>query len=231
MVNRSILGYRVRNSLFNDLLGFWRLDEASGTVLDSSGNAYNGTASGGITRNVSGKIRTAYQFGGVDGSVVINSASLLSALNGRNVLSVSFWANALLYENNKCAFSIGDDGTGNMLSFYPYYNAGGKGGFNGVAVWYNGETIMNPASALLADGTWNNFIYVQNGATSHELFINGVSVASATNSKSISASIDMVAIGAYGDGEEFYTRGVDHVKVWKKALNALEISTEKSYVD
>lgn len=213
------------------MLGWWRLDESSGNAKDSSGNGYDGTIIGGVTQNVAGKIRTAYQFDGVNGVVRMNQAGLASAINGITALTISFWASALAYENNKCAFSMGDDGTNNMIAIYPYYNAGGKDGFNGIAVWYNGTTIMNPASALLANGTMNHFTYRQTNATTHELFVNKVSVATSATSKTMIGTSDMVVIGGYGDGEEFYTYRSDHNKLWKRALTNTEISTDGSYVD
>lgn len=71
-------------------LGFWRLAETSGGVLDNSGNGYNGSATGGVTRNqggaLVGDLSTSYQF---DGTGAVEIPGVPAAVGGKT--TVELW--------------------------------------------------------------------------------------------------------------------------------------------
>jgi len=72
------------------LIGWWKLDESSGTVAhDSSGNGHNGTLKGGPTW-VLGKVDGALLFDGVDDYVEIGSVGI----SGMDTRTVVAWVRA-----------------------------------------------------------------------------------------------------------------------------------------
>ena len=78
-----------------DLVGWWRLDEGSGTTAaDMSGNGNDGTLQGDTTW-VTGQIGKALQFDGVDDFVQVPHAEILTM---DNEVTVMAWINTERYE-------------------------------------------------------------------------------------------------------------------------------------
>jgi hypothetical protein len=208
------------------LQAYLRLDQASGNMIDGSRFGRTWTNLGSPTRSVAGKWGSCSQYDGVNDIDKCEAADLLSTFSGASALTISCWASATALADLDCAFSIGDDNTNNMIGLYPYWDEAGVARFR---VWYNATYIINAASGVLANGTLNHFCYRQTSATSHEGFVNGVSIDTDATSKTIPASIDMAAIGGYGDGEDFYTGKIDHVKLWNRALTTEEIVQDSKH--
>ena len=226
MLRGGVTKMRAKNSLYNGLLGWWRLDESSGNALDSSGNDYQGTVNG-ATQDVTGHIRTAYDFDGVNDNVDITDSGLMTSLQGLSAFTVSFWAAVTSYEADEAAFGMGEEGTNDVLSIYPYQDGGKKG--DQIEVWYDGESIIAESNTTPADGSFHNFVFVQTSATEHEIFIDGVSAGTDTTSKTLAASTDIVNIGSYDGNEEYFDGIVDHVQIWDRALTDAEVDLLSDY--
>ncbi|NET03355.1 MAG: filamentous hemagglutinin N-terminal domain-containing protein [Symploca sp. SIO2B6] len=68
--------------LADNPVGYWRLEETSGTTaFDSSGNNFNGTYRGGASQGVAGVSGTAAEFDGVSGAVDIGTIEPDSSLD------------------------------------------------------------------------------------------------------------------------------------------------------
>jgi len=213
-----------QTALYDESLqGYWLLDESSGNALDSSGNGYDMIVTG-ATQGAAGHINTAYDFDGVNDDASVNAAALNSTFSGTSVITIAFWASSAAYNALDAAFAIGNDNTDDVLAIYPYF-AGGMGAEQ-INVWYDGEFIFAVANTLLADGTLNHFCYVQRSATDHELYINGVSVATDATSKAISAAMDNVTIGAYDPtNNEPFDGIIDQVRLYNVALTDPQIAS------
>jgi hypothetical protein len=59
-------------SASSDVVSYWKLDDASGTVVDSSGNSRHGTANGGPTYGETGKVGDAMGFDGSNDYIDLN---------------------------------------------------------------------------------------------------------------------------------------------------------------
>lgn len=81
----SVMGAKDQSYLSNNLLGYWKLDESSGNVSDSSGNSLTLT-NNGVTTFVGGKFANGSNHNGT--TQYFNTAT---AING--IKTVSFWAN------------------------------------------------------------------------------------------------------------------------------------------
>ncbi|MCX6702567.1 MAG: prepilin-type N-terminal cleavage/methylation domain-containing protein [Candidatus Wolfebacteria bacterium] len=71
------------------LVGYWKFDEGSGTLYDSSGRGNNGTQAGGVTYGVAGRVGNALSFDGLDDYVTAPDSSSLNF--GTRSYSVSLW--------------------------------------------------------------------------------------------------------------------------------------------
>jgi len=90
------------------LIGWFRLDETSGTIVaDSSGQGNNGTI-GGTPEWVAGKLGGAMQFSG-DDSITLPAGTMGL---GPNVGSVAFWVNTGAPSAIYTIFWAGDNTTG-----------------------------------------------------------------------------------------------------------------------
>jgi len=190
-------------SRYNGLEVWLPFDGASGAPKELSGNRRSFVVTG-ATQGVSAlDLGLAIDFDGVDDHVTSTEAALLSIFDGSVNHTISLWAASDAYRIDHAAFGIGASDSGDNLAIYPYYDAGM--GATQVWVWYDGGYIFQVDSTLLADGTFNHFCLVQRTATSHELYINGVSVGTDSTNKAIAASVAQQTWGAYDDftNEEF----------------------------
>ncbi len=206
------------------MLLWWRFDYSSGTARDSSGNGYNGTVFG-ATRGVTGHIKDAFDFDGVNDYVISTASGLCSSLQNSSEYAISFWAKAPNgYASDHCALSI-DIFAFNGLCIYPYQD-GGKSG-DQVEIWYNGTSVN--ASNTADETVWNNFIFNQVSSTDIEMYVNGTS-AFTHSGDSLGALCLSVTVGAYAGGvSEEYDGSIDHVQIWDRSLTDDEIDWIQEY--
>ena len=211
------------DELYDGLIFWHQLNELSGSPADRSGSSYSGTISG-ATQGVTGQEGYAVSTDGVTDSVDWSQASLLSALQGLTTITVAFWCAGNSFETDDAAFSIADAGTNGALAIYPYNNTGGMMGVDNAYVWYNNTEILAATGVPAANGTFNHYCFRQTDATTHEFFINGTSVDTAGDNKSIDGGTDIVSIGSYDSAAEFFSGEVDDARIYNRALSDAEIT-------
>ncbi len=79
------------------------MNEASGAIIDSSGNGDNGTQLGGVTYDFSGKLNSAMNFDGVDDYIEVNSVTNKNTLDGAN--TIMGWIKLNDWTGSKTLFS------------------------------------------------------------------------------------------------------------------------------
>ena len=126
-------------------------------------------------------------------------------------------ASAPAFANFEAGFSITDGGD-DEFGMYPYNDIGG----NGFSIWYNGETLFSGGGTAPADGSFHDFVFRSNGATDHEIFVDGVSEGTSVTSKTMIGTIDTVNTGSFG-GFEFYTGNLQGPIIWLRGLTDDEI--------
>lgn len=140
-------------SLSDGLVGYWKMDENTGTVVgDSSGVGNTGTfATGDATPSwSSGKYGVGVSFDGVNDYINFGNPNLSSLTNA----TISFWrkgpstpANWLLFQGQSSVYYImaTSGGTGN---FY-HSNAGGN-----KTIYVDGKVVLAPPS----DNNWHHYV-------------------------------------------------------------------------
>ena len=153
-----------------DLIGYWNLDETTGsTALDSTSNARHGTLNGGFTfdtDNVSGQLGDALSFDGTDDFIDIPDG--FSSF--RNGLSLSIWAYPTAATNWARFFDFGNGAANNNILLAR------RGTSNDLAFEiYNGSSSSGQiiAAGVIELNTWQMFTATMNAAGAVTLYKNG----------------------------------------------------------
>jgi len=194
-----------------NLIGWWKLDEASGNVISDSignddGNATN-MAAGNI--GLTGKINNAIDFDGVDDYVETINYNIVESN-----FSISTWI--------KCR------NVGPRQPFLEEDLASGKGfmvELNGSTVrFWNGYSQLSGSIGLSSD-IWYLIVVTFDG-TNRYLYINDVLDNSVATTFGTTSSENLnIGLGEWNaGGNEFYFGGLmDDVRIYNKALSLSEI--------
>jgi hypothetical protein len=202
------------------LVGYWTLDESSGsTAADSSGNSNAGTVAG-TTSWTSGKFGGAFQFNGSTYIKVPNSASL--SISGSQI-SFGAW----YYHTASTDGYI----LGKTVSDYTYMLGVDKGAQQFAVYLKTGGTVRTlrwpgsvPNALSQYNNTWVHLFVTYDGATI-TAYVNGAKAATLAATGNINATSDAFAIGARG-GDGSWTRfsgTIDDVRIYNRALAASEV--------
>jgi prepilin-type N-terminal cleavage/methylation domain-containing protein len=196
------------------LVGYWPLDEGSGTqAIDLSGNGNTGSWSGSTPYYTGGKIG-AYggNFNGINDYVNLGTSSLFNSAN----ITLSAWINT----NNSAST---EDITAKELQFKYRVSAAHFEyliSCNGLSWNITTGNISN-----VQNNTWYYTAMTVNSLTQSVLFyVNG----QLANSSSLPCSIstynsNTMDIGSYDSGAELFSGVIDDVRIYNRALSAAEI--------
>ncbi|PSH02270.1 MAG: hypothetical protein BRC26_01410, partial [Nanohaloarchaea archaeon QH_8_44_6] len=223
--NSGVLGVGYLNGsnpsgsgLVSGLVGFWRLDGVSGSVVDYSGNNNDGSYVGD-GRGVQGVFGTGgfgFDYGSRDNLTV----SVDSSLDFEGEVTVSAWVN------------LGDepDGSTNYQHKVVY---GDNDGYNSDTYdlrrgpndweWEVNGSVTECADGVCdapAVGSWQHVVGVANG-THIVLYVNGVM----RNATGFSSGIgeEGLAIGSQGGDNKHFNGSIDEVRVYDRGLSQQEI--------
>ena len=196
-------------------VGWWKLDEGSGsTAIDSSGKGNTGTwfgtpAGSGGTYYVAGKIGPyAGKFDGTPLGAYKNHINLpLLGLVGNVPFSVALWVNPASSSSVEEPFSF----TGSeIVRNYPSA---------GNLTFYNGSVRLTGTFPVI--NSWHHIVLISN--SSHLTFyVDGMQNATATYAATVSNSF--YAIGWSGPQSVYGFNGIiDDVRIYNRALSAAEI--------
>ncbi len=206
-----VIASGAKQSLSNGLVGYWKMDEASwsgvaGEVLDASGTGNNGVAAGATHKPTTGagKFGNGGVFDGVDDYVSIPYNNI------GGTLTYSLWTKSSISGGGYRMFSYMStliQLTGNNITF-----------FSNI---YSGDTTTKTFTVV--SDVWYNIIVTHTGTTT-EIFVNGVSLGSATDQVINTANSNTNAIGAYlFAGGNYYTGSIDEVRIYNRALSPKEV--------
>lgn len=208
-------------ALIDNLVSYWKLDEASGQRADSHDSLPLDQSSGTINDFTPGKIINAANFVPADVSVLISANTLTQT--GLNNFSISFWATF-------------DDITSGRIPMAHWANASGnwdwKFEINGSGKMtmqlYDGSTQTSTVGTnTLSVGPWHHFVFTYNGSAAlgsrGKLYLNGILNTASDNTTATHQTWEgKTTIG----GRQFGTSGVNHdglideVGFWSRTLTA-----------
>ncbi len=198
-----------------NLVGWWKLNEGSGSIAyDSSGNNNTGTLVGNPLW-VPGQISGALEF---RGSQYVNCGSN-SVLQIQNEISVTCWIKIDEFQNSwETIISKGDDSyrlsrsatTGNAVHF----------GINGTTAegwgWFDGTVVVT-------DNQWHHVAGIYDGAQGM-IYVDGVLDRAVPSTGQINASNFDFLIGENAQASNRNLNGVvDDVRIYNRALTEREL--------
>lgn len=226
-------GQVTRKTVSNSgLVGYWAMNEATGTVaMDSSGNGNSGTISGATWGT--GKRGQSLNFDGSDDYMSISDANALD-LSTQGTLSI--WA--------KSDRSMPSDDTN---YYYRNFISKSYGGSTATVVysfhWHGTNTLselrmcISTGAALtcqtynvgsLTIGAWYNFVVTwDTTANSLIFYVNGSNVSSLTNTNPAQNSATPLYVGGCTFGcasNQNWDGQLDDARVYNRALSATEIA-------
>ena len=216
---------------YSNLLGYWKFNEASGAIVDSSshGHAQAFSGAGTRTQGVDGKVGNALYLG--PNSWISNSttAAFFRAQTTTS-LTYSIWVNPLKTRNSTAQAATGVTGVGGQ-SYAIYPQNSGVGGIAGVgvSVGTNGISVFEHGSGHLPSllvhnmtiSDWTHIVVVYDNKVP-KLYVNGVFIKNGVTSTRTS----VFPAHTLGDGSNSYglfNGYVDEYGVWAEALTAAEI--------
>ena len=196
-----------------NLVGYWRFDETSGTTaVDSSTYGNNGTLNN-ATRTDSGKYGRALVFNGTNARVTIpNSASLQLT----TAMTLMAWVNPSTVTSawRDVIYKGSDNYYLEAMSTNSSRPAGGG--------TFGSTTVETYGTAALAANTWTH-LAVTYGAGTLRLYVNGTQVSSLARTGNLLTSTNPLEIGGDSIWGQYFAGMIDEVRVYNLALTQAEI--------
>jgi hypothetical protein len=186
-------------SLNVDIVSYYKLDESSGSVIDSAGS--NDGTNNGATPNVAGKINTAYDFDTTGDDIDISSISI----SGDK--TISMWVKA---DNSAGEKWLIDSSTGRMIiashaGVLSYYDSGWK------------ATTLD-----IRDGNWKHVVAIITTGNVDFYVNDGTKQSLSITTNNIGGT---TRIGSHNNGNEYTWDGeIDEVGIWERALTSTEVT-------
>lgn len=204
--------------LNNSLISYYKLDETSGTVIDSLG-VNNGTNYGAQT-NIQGKIGTSYNFTGSQLDSVNFSSGQIVYTNS----TISAWIKPtrFLADGSNMVF-FGKDSSSVRSYIYGIHR---QGTTQGLSLQWGTTTVWSTFN--LSVNNWYHAVITFNDVTNTVTFyVNGSNVTVKQNTGSPTNSSSSVFLGKreYVGGEEPFDGYIDEVAFWSRILTNNEILT------
>ncbi len=219
----GVFGQDPNTTLSNGLVGYWKLDENTGTsTTDSSGNGFTGTLTNSPTWSATGKFGSAVSF---DGAGTTNS-DVIKVGDQAALELQTFTISAWISRSGTCFFSICPIFAKGMSGFTGYaleVKDVGSGVYK-ATVSLNDTTQQVSGATTLSTGTWYHLAASVNGSKI-KLYVNGALDAEADQTATPAFGSEEATIGNGNSNLDLTFNGkIDDVRVYNRELNATEIS-------
>lgn len=195
-----------------DLLGYWKLNETSGsTFLDSSGNNNDGTVGGDlvISRTL-GKIGNSISLSGVNNTGGHVTLPFLTITNSQD-FALQAWIRPTSKNDYRGIFHL----TNNDNSVYLFPSTAGQT----YMYWERLGSSQHFTTTMITDGNWYHVV-AQRKAGMLEIYVNGVKD---THTVPDNRSFIFKGIGLTGYPTETFIGNMDEVAFWNTSLSDVEV--------
>jgi len=210
----------------NSLVGFWKMNESLGDVIDYSGNGNDGGVAGGSSYAVDGMFGNAMSFDGGGDYVDFGDVEELEFKKDED-FSISFWVKR------------------SGLSTVTYPGLVGKGGYKSSSIGWKifissddnlgfyicdgtTRTIGASVSDVFADlNEWHHVVLLANRDGSAQFYVDGESagVSNYIGNQNVNlASTEVLTIASYSAGIDTFNGTIDEVLIFSGLLSGGEIS-------
>jgi hypothetical protein len=196
--------------LLDGLVAYWKLDEGSGTRIDSAGP--NNLADNGSVGSTTGKVGNAALFNGINFLTVTNPS-----LNITGAISIAGWVYAVSTSIQQVF--------GGYASVPPYhgYGFGISVSIPNKWVWFSGLP-WTASTSDVALNTWTHIAFTLNSTGTLNIYLNGA-LDRTTTAPVLSSYNGQRALGARADGIDQVFSGtlIDEFGIWNRVLTASEM--------
>ncbi len=203
------------NAADPSLVGWWRLDEGSGTIAhDSSGNGNDGTFNGD-PQWVEGHLGGALEFDGAGDYLDCGSDPSLDLTKW----TIAFWLNLNENKNYNGYIIKGVDIAENyeVLTY-------GAGNFHFPIVNTDGARVyVNTATGVTVVGEWAHFAYSYDSAEGRRLYKDGSLIFEDTESSTPQTTTAPLFIGNESGTSRSVNGIMDDIRIYNRALTEAEI--------
>jgi hypothetical protein len=208
----TLSGATLETVIFNDgLVGYWNLDEAASPFADASGYGNTGTLNGAYASAAPPTLKFTdaggVTFNGSTNRITLGTTNLPAANAAQ---TISLWAKFSGAATTQSFVAMTATGSAVKLGL--------GGGF--VRVRKNSGTLVQVAAP--STGVWHHVAYTLSGTT-HTLYIDGV--ATSATAAPDSAAPTAAFAGATAAGTDLLTGSLDDVRIYNRALSAVEVRT------
>jgi hypothetical protein len=214
-------------------VAYWRLNDATTTIVDTTVNARNGLATAGVQLNQPSLIatdpgNTAIRVGGTD-RITVNGFEKIGAAG----YSVEYWVKVNALPVGCCQNLVGDGEAAGDYFMMNYILGPAQGLVGGVRPHFgpgNSPVSLNSASALQAGSTYHIVTTwdTSKPADNAVIYINGVANTSGTISRNVPAAGTTGANRVYiGKDDRDTTDGnntIDEVALYNRPLSATDVA-------
>ncbi len=199
------------------LVGWWRLDEGSGTIATDLSEYGNDGTLQGDPQWVNGKFGKALQFNGVDDWVEIPHAEILTV---DNEVTVMAWINAERHSGPGGVNWQGIVAKSNSPRSYSFYTR-----INGV-LHFSTAGVGSSSTAQIPLNEWVHVAAIVVGG-GHRYFVNGEPGGESGSGITLPGAADTatVVIGKTQESSREFLGVIDDVRIYNNALTQEEIQT------
>jgi hypothetical protein len=203
-------------SLLDNLISYWKCDEASGNLLDAHGS--NNLTQNGTITSAAGVINTSREFDGNDANY-FSHASNTDFQTGDIDFTWTCWVNIHVLGNERILIKGGTD-----FEYSLYFDGGAQRFYNYIASGAGGTglSFIELTDALAFD-TWH-FIALWYDATANTLNIQGNNgtVYSTSHTGGAYVGTEDINFGRLIGGGQPVDGFIDEVGFWKRVLTSQE---------
>jgi hypothetical protein len=214
---RAYNGYVWTLSCSHGLVGWWKFDEAAGTIAKDS-STFDRQATVANATHVAGIVNNGLQFTG--GASVSIPPSVLSTIGGQ--ITIAFWLHgADAQPQDGVAFEALTAGGVTVLR-------GRMPSLDGVAYFEAGasDVVRQPMTLTQARRRWQHWTFTKNAETGHmKIYFNGALWAEAGGQHQVMEPATVFKLGSKCDGTLGYEGKIDDLRVYDRELTSDEIST------
>lgn len=203
----------------DNLIGWWKLDEVSGTTAyDSSGFDRHGTLNGSSfsSNSIIGKVSNGLYFDGNDDNIDLGTNSFLGLGN----YSVSVWYKSSSTSRGPLLESY--SGGGIALNANRACLTPSTGDLSFVGTNTGATCYATTVGAALNDNNWHLIVFIRESDTSGTVFYDN-SIMNSGALQSGSHQKGSITIGSDGGLANFLTGSLDDIRIYNKALTTSEV--------
>jgi hypothetical protein len=209
------------NNLSDGLVGYWKMDESSGNVIDASGNGNTGTWNGTGSHYPAGKFGNGGGFNGTDDYVDISDSNSLDLTGDVATFSVWTYWDTITGDHKILAKAVS---AGSGASAYQIRSDGSSG--NLLFQIYNSTWGTATASGILSSETskWIYLTVILESDNTVKFYKNGILHTTSSIDQNILSSTGAFAIGKrYGGTPNYFNGSIDEVRIYNRALSPREV--------